>query len=60
MTSDGSVPERASTGAQRILAIEDDVAVQRVLKRLFETEGYSVDLAKDGLSGLEHFCKKRP
>jgi len=60
MTSDGSVPERASTEALRILAIEDDDAVQRVLKRLFETEGYTVDLAKDGLSGLEHFCKTRP
>jgi DNA-binding response OmpR family regulator len=60
MTSGGSVPERSSTEAQRILAIEDDSAVQRVLTRLFETEGYSVDLAKDGLSGLERFSKKRP
>ena len=60
MASDGSEPERESTEAQRILAIEDDDAVQRVLKRLFETEGYTVDLAKDGLSGLEHFCKTRP
>lgn len=39
--------------AMRILVIEDDLAVQRVLKRLFEREGYSVDLAKDGSSGLE-------
>jgi DNA-binding response OmpR family regulator len=60
LTPDGSVPERASTEAQRILAIEDDSAVQKVLKRLFETEGYSVDLATDGLSGLQHFRKKRP
>src|SRR5260370_21639796 len=60
MTSDGSVPERASPEAPRILAIEDDSAIQKVLKRLFETEGYSVDLAKDGLSGLERFCKRRP
>ena len=60
MTSDGSVPERASTEAPRILAIEDDSAIQKVLKRLFETEGYSVDLAKDGLSGLERLCKRRP
>jgi DNA-binding response OmpR family regulator len=60
MASNGSVPERASTETQRILAIEDDGAVRRVLKRLFETEGYSVDLAKGGFSGLEHFCKMRP
>jgi len=59
MASNGSVPERA-TETQRILAIEDDGAVRRVLKRLFETEGYSLDLAKDGFSGLEHFCKMRP
>jgi len=39
MTSDGSVLERGSTEAPRILAIEDDRAVQKVLKRLFESEG---------------------
>jgi DNA-binding response OmpR family regulator len=60
MTSDGSIPGRASTEAPRILAIEDDSAVQKVLKRLFETEGYGVDLAKDGLSGLKRLCKRRP
>ncbi len=60
MTSGGSVPERASTEAQRILAIEDDSALQRVLKRLLESQGYSVDLAKDGISGLELFRKRRP
>jgi DNA-binding response OmpR family regulator len=45
---------------QRILAIEDDSAVQRVLKRLFEPEGYGVDLAKDGTSGLELLRKMMP
>jgi DNA-binding response OmpR family regulator len=58
--SDGSVPERVSTEAQHILAIEDDSALRRVLIRLFESEGYSVDLAKDGLSGLECFRKRMP
>jgi len=60
LTSSGSVPERASTEAPRILAIEDDSAVRRVLKRLFESEGYGVDLAKDGMSGLELFRKRMP
>jgi DNA-binding response OmpR family regulator len=59
MSSDRSVSERASTEARRILAIEDDSALRRVLKRLFETEGYSVDLAKDGVSGLEGFRNGR-
>lgn len=60
MNLDGSVQERASTEAPRILVIEDDSALQRVLKRLFEPQGYSVDPAKDGFSGLEHFGKRRP
>lgn len=60
LTSNDSSPERASTEAPRILAIEDDSAVRRVLKRLFESEGYAMDLAKDGMSGLELFRKRIP
>jgi DNA-binding response OmpR family regulator len=39
----------------KILVIEDDRAVQRALKRLFESEGYSVECSYDGLAGLESF-----
>jgi two-component system, OmpR family, alkaline phosphatase synthesis response regulator PhoP len=60
VTSDNSVPDPARAEAHRILAIEDDSATQRVLKRLFESEGYDVDMAKDGASGLELFHKTRP
>ena len=60
MTSDSSVSDGAASEARRILAIEDDSAVRRVLKRLFESEGYVVDLAKDGMSGLELFRKRVP
>ena len=60
MISNSSVPDRARAEAHRILAIEDDSATQRALKRLFESEGYDVDLAKDGASGLELFRKSRP
>jgi DNA-binding response OmpR family regulator len=59
-TSNSPVPEHGLRAAQRILAIEDDSAHQKVLKRLFETDGYIVDLAKDGLSGLERFRNRRP
>jgi DNA-binding response OmpR family regulator len=45
---------------QQILVIEDDGALQRVLKRLFEPEGYAVELADDGTSGLECFRKAVP
>jgi DNA-binding response OmpR family regulator len=60
MISDSSVPECATTEVKRILTIEDDSALQRALKRLFESKGYSVDLAKDGTSGLELFRTRRP
>lgn len=37
---------------ERILVVEDDPAVQRALKRLFEAEGFSVDVSSDGPSGV--------
>jgi DNA-binding response OmpR family regulator len=45
---------------ERILIVEDDSAVRRALKRLFEIEGYDVDLAGDGTAGLELFRKVTP
>jgi len=45
---------------EKILIIEDDQAVQRALKRLFETEGYSVDIKADGKSALEAFRAAAP
>ncbi len=39
----------------RILVVEDDPAVQKALRRLFETEGYSVEVQADGKSALESF-----
>lgn len=38
---------------ERILVIEDDRAVQKALRRLFEAEGYLVDVKPDGKSLLE-------
>jgi DNA-binding response OmpR family regulator len=45
---------------ERILIIEDDRAIQRALKRLFESEGYYVDVARDGIAGLELFRSAPP
>jgi len=45
---------------ERILVVEDDRAVHRALKRLFEPEGYSVDAAFDGQSGLDVFRAAQP
>jgi len=44
----------------RILVVEDDRAIQRALMRLFEAEGYSVEIAGDGTSGIEAFHRFRP
>src|SRR5690242_21799461 len=40
---------------ERILVVEDDRAVQKALKRLFETEGFAVEISGDGKSALEAF-----
>jgi len=46
--------------SERILVIEDDRAVQKALKRLFEGEGFDVDIAGNGPSGLELFRAATP
>jgi len=50
----------APATAERILVIEDDRAVQKALKRLFETEGFTVDVAGNGAIGLEMFRAAPP
>src|ERR1017187_3520509 len=47
--------EPVSSNAERILVIEDDRAVQKALRRLFEGEGFVVDVAGNGAVGLEMF-----
>ncbi len=44
----------------RILIVEDDPAVQKALRRLFETEGYSVETQSDGRSAVESFQAATP
>src|SRR5437870_504572 len=45
---------------ERILVVEDDRPVQKALKRLFETEGFAVDVKADGKSALEAFRAAAP
>jgi DNA-binding response OmpR family regulator len=45
---------------ERILVVEDDHAVQKALKRLFETEGFEIEISADGKSGLEAFRRAAP
>ncbi|MGA7220395.1 MAG: response regulator transcription factor [Candidatus Sulfotelmatobacter sp.] len=44
----------------RILVVEDDPAVQKALRRLFESEGYAVDVQSNGRSALESFQAMPP
>jgi DNA-binding response OmpR family regulator len=40
---------------EKILIVEDDRAVQKALKRLFQSEGYGVEITGDGKSALDAF-----
>jgi two-component system alkaline phosphatase synthesis response regulator PhoP len=44
----------------RILVVDDDPSVQRILKRLFEAEGLAVDIYSDGEAGLDSFHADTP
>ena len=48
------------TMSKTILIIEDEEAIQGVVKAFLEAEGYNVVLAGDGLEGMEKFCEYRP
>ena len=52
--------EAVPASSERILVIEDDRAVQKALKRLFEAEGFAVDIAGNGAAGLEMFRAAAP
>ncbi len=45
---------------ERILVVEDDRAVQKALKRLFEAEGFAVEISADGKSALEAYRAMTP
>jgi DNA-binding response OmpR family regulator len=52
--------ETVPANLERILVIEDDRAVQKALRRLFEAEGFTVDIAPNGPSGLDMFRAAAP
>lgn len=53
-------PMNAIRPMGRILVVEDDPSVQKALRRLFETEGYTVEVQPDGQSALESFQASQP
>src|SRR5260370_24560661 len=52
--------EASPSSTERIMVIEDERAVQKALKRLFEGEGFAVDIAGNGAAGLEMFRAAAP
>jgi DNA-binding response OmpR family regulator len=53
-------PMNATRATGRILVVEDDPAVQKALKRMFEAEGYAVEVQGNGKSALESFQAEPP
>ena len=51
---------QSSETTSRILVVEDDFTVQRILRRLFEAEGFAVDTYSDGRGGLDSFQADAP
>src|SRR5258707_14026109 len=54
------MPWRPKTSMKKILIIEDDQIVANVYRNKFSLEGFEVDIAKDGVSGLESIRTFRP
>jgi DNA-binding response OmpR family regulator len=54
------IGEPGTTSMERILVVEDDRAVQKALKRLFESEGFAVEISSDGKSAVEAFRSTAP
>jgi DNA-binding response OmpR family regulator len=44
----------------RILLIEDDRTIHKALRLLFESEGFALETAQDGVTGLEAFRALKP
>src|SRR6202049_339083 len=59
-TSRSSDPANGTRRMGRILVVEDDPSVQKALKRLFETEGFTVEVQSNGQSAWESFQAAAP
>jgi len=54
------IPELRPSVMERILVVEDDGALRKILRRLFSSEGYEVDVVPDGVAGLEMLRQRFP
>ena len=46
--------------ADRIVVVEHDPALRKVIQRLFASEGYQIEVVSDGASALETVCNRPP
>ncbi len=62
LAATSSIPtsQLQSAPMERILVIEHDGALRKVLQRLFSSEGYEVDVAFDAVCGLERLRQGAP
>src|SRR5277367_2867471 len=60
LTKESSPRTQPGSTTERILVVEDDHAVQKALKRLFETEGFEIEISTDGQAALEAFRRAAP
>src|SRR5271155_1357893 len=56
----GQFPTAQRNCMDTILVVEDSKPMQRTLQRLFESDGLSVQIAGDGVAGVESFRKQLP
>ncbi|HEV3307149.1 MAG TPA: response regulator transcription factor [Candidatus Sulfotelmatobacter sp.] len=54
------ISELQSGPTERILVIEHDGALRKILRRLFSSEGYEVDIVSDAVCGLERLRQGSP
>ena len=59
-TLNTTISELRSGPTKRILVIEHDGALQKILRRLFSSEGYEVDIVSDAVCGLERLRQGSP
>jgi DNA-binding response OmpR family regulator len=54
------IPELRPATMDRILVIEDDEALRKILRRIFSAEGYEVDVVREPFGALEMVRQKMP
>lgn len=59
-TLNAPISELRPAPTERILVIEDDRALRKILGRLFSSEGYEVDVVSDAVCGLERLRQGVP